>query len=179
MQKTDCPVANAKPLHLQGRRRVALACLAIAAVWCACTSASGAPSHGEQRWIRAKDDVLRDTATGLQWTAADNGADIDWNSAGAFCAGKPSGWRLPTLQELQTLHAGRDAQAPQTTCGESACRTSAQFKLSGAWFWSSTPVGADAYDGVELAWGVSVVNGASTQSVKELSYGSRALCVRD
>jgi hypothetical protein len=135
-------------------------------------------AHASQRWTRV-DQVLEDTTTRLRWTIKDNGADIDWNAALAYCTARGAGWRLPSIEELHSLYLETPAKATPVACGESTCRTAPQLVLSASWLWSSTPVGADAYDGVELAWGMSLVNGARTQTVKELSYGSRALCVHD
>jgi hypothetical protein len=134
--------------------------------------------HRDSRWTIA-DHALKDATTGLQWTASDNGADINWTQAQAYCSSRGGGWRLPAIDELASLYAGKAVGATTAKCGDSSCRTTAPLALSAAWFWSSTPVGADAYDGVELAWGLSLANGVRTQSVKELSYGSRALCVHD
>lgn len=152
----------------------ALPCALFAAL---STAAPPAPSESKSapRWL-ADGAQITDTRSGLLWSAHDNGADIDWNRARAICAARGAGWRLPSVDELRSLHADGDTPV---TCGSAHCRTAAPLKLSGAWFWSAAPVGKDAYDGDELAWGVSLASGASTQSVKEQSYGSRALCVRD
>jgi len=127
------------------------------------------------RWVPDGTEVA-DTRDGLHWSAHDNGTDIDWNRAREFCAGRGAGWRLPSVNELRSLYGEHDAPV---ACGASHCRTRAPLTLTGAWFWSAAPVGKDAYDGDELAWGVSLASGAPTQSVKEQSYGSRAVCVRD
>ena len=121
------------------------------------------------------DGVLQDGTTGLQWTRKDNGADINWLDADSYCRGKHDGWRLPSIEELAAIY---DATAGPTRCAEEACRIAGQFALSGAWFWSATQVGKDATDGIELAWGILMVNGVRTQSVREAKYASRALCVR-
>ena len=134
---------------------------------------------GAARWVSVEKGVIEDTRTGLQWTAADNGADIDWNAAKAWCVSKRFRWRLPTLLELLSLYVAPGEGASGVACGASTCRAYVEFKLSGSWFWSATPVGQDAYDGIEMAWGVQLINGAKTQTVMDLSEGSRALCVRN
>jgi len=134
---------------------------------------------GVARWVSVEPGVVEDTKSGLQWTTADNGADIDWNDAKAWCIAKRFRWRLPTLLELLTLYVERGEGAGSVPCGESTCHAYVDFKLTGSWFWSATPVGQDAYDGIEMAWGVQLVNGAKTQTVMDLSDGSRALCVRN
>ena len=130
---------------------------------------------GESRWTDLGSGVLRDSRSGLQWTRDDNGSDIDWEGAQSYCDGKRSGWRLPSLEELAAIYDQTDAG---TRCADALCKNSSQFHLTGSWFWSATQVGKDSTDGIELAWGLLMVNGARTQSVREVSYGSRALCVR-
>ena len=78
--------------------------------------------------------MLRQPATGLEWTQSDNGSDINWASAGAYCAGKGSGWRLPSTAELQSLY---DASGTvSTSCGSETCRVSPLFRLTGPVGWS-------------------------------------------
>ena len=164
---------------------VALGCLCVGALLGNCQRAqAGEPATVADgpRWVTAKKGVIEDTRTGLQWMTADNGADINWNDAKSFCISKRFRWRLPTLQELLSIYAaapGAGAGTDRVACGQATCHTYVEFRLSGSWFWSSTPVGKDAYDGIELAWGVQLVNGARTQSVMDLGDGSRALCVRN
>lgn len=49
-----------------------------------------------------------DPDTGLTWTKADNGSDINWNDAKAYCSnlrlGGYTDWRLPTIDELQSIY---------------------------------------------------------------------------
>lgn len=48
-----------------------------------------------------------DPSTGLMWTRRSNGSFFDWNQASNYCAnlqlGGFSAWRLPTIDELQTI----------------------------------------------------------------------------
>jgi polyisoprenoid-binding protein YceI len=124
----------------------------------------------------ADDATLQDTRTGLEWTRSDNGHDIDWRRAKRFCGDRAGKWRLPTANELISIYS--DTSAVGATCGTARCRVSLPFDLTGGWFWSADSVGNDGSDGVELAWGVLLVNGTQTKSVKEAADSSRALCVR-
>jgi uncharacterized membrane protein YgcG len=49
----------------------------------------------------------KDTATGLTWTVKDNGSAVSANQASDYCSGLRLGghsdWRLPTIEELETL----------------------------------------------------------------------------
>ena len=114
------------------------------------------------RWTAVSPDVLKDNRTGLQWTRADNGAEIAWDAAQTYCMRLDDNWRLPRVEELSAI-------ADDTKL----------FRLTGEWFWSaSTPVKSEFEDADELAWGVSFANGARTPSLQGVGYGSRALCVR-
>ncbi len=128
------------------------------------------------RWTSLGNGVLKDERTKLEWSRDDNGEDIDWNKAKAYCDGKLGGWVLPGVMELESLY---DEHEAGVRCGQASCKVSAQFHLTGAWFWSATQVGKDSTDGIELAWGVLMANGAKTQTVREASYGSRVLCMRN
>jgi len=64
----------------------------------------------ETRWDES-DDLVLDTETGLVWERAPRSEptppDTDWRSANARCLnltlGGRSGWRLPAIEELQSL----------------------------------------------------------------------------
>jgi hypothetical protein len=138
-------------------------------------AASSGPIGGSYRWTNLGNGVLRDERTKLEWLQYDNGDDIDWNAAKSYCDGRHSGWRLPSLQELKPIY---DEHESAVRCGQANCKVSSEFHLTGSWFWSATQVGKDSTDGIELAWGVLMANGAQTQTVRDASYGSRVLCVR-
>lgn len=138
-------------------------------------AASSDSVGGEDRWEHPGNGILKDAHTQLDWSQDDNGDDIDWNDAKSYCDGKHNGWRLPSLQELKSIYDEHERGVP---CAHAICKVSSQFHLTGAWFWSATQVGKDSTDGIELAWGVVMANGAQTQAVRDASYGSRVLCVR-
>jgi hypothetical protein len=114
--------------------------------------------------------VLRQCGTGLEWTAQDNGRDVDWREAQSYCRGLGGGWSLPTVGQLQALY---NANLPGISCGRSiTCKVSNQFRLSGYWFWSSEPNGSSE------AWHVDLDDGLRYSGhVGSRDYG-RALCVR-
>jgi len=137
----------------------------------ACAEDTQAP-----RWIPLDDATLLDSQSQLEWTRSDNGRDVDWHRAGRFCGGLPGKWRLPTEEELISIY--ENTKAPGARCGNAVCGVPGSFQLTGQWFWSADSVGSDGSDGNELAWGLLMVNGARTKTVKEAGDGSRALCVR-
>lgn len=65
--------------------------------------------------VRFMDDqkkgVVLDTKTGLMWAAKDNGGNINWFGAKNYCesykGGGYAGWRMPTQDELASLHEGK------------------------------------------------------------------------
>lgn len=116
--------------------------------------------------------VVRQACPGLEWTAQDNGRDVGWQEAQAYCRGLGGGWSLPTVEQLQWLY---DANLPSFSCGGNTCRVSNQLRLSSFWFWSAEP------NGSSRAWAVHFGNGERYPgSVDSPSgaYSSRALCVR-
>ena len=83
--------------------------------------------------------VLRDRGTGLDWTQVDNGADIEWSDARAWCAARGPGWRLATSDELGALY--EPAGGRSVSCGTydgqpMTCYVSPLFRLSGPTPWT-------------------------------------------
>jgi len=159
--------------------------LAISLLWCSAVSmlslqsavADSSDAVGrEGRWKDLGNGSLKDAWTKQEWLQDDNGDDIDWNEAKSYCEGRHHGWRLPSMQELKSVY---DEHERGVRCAQAICKVSPLFHLTGNWFWSAAQVGKDSTDGIELAWGVLMANGAQTQAVRDASYGSRVLCVRD
>ncbi|MFZ4777711.1 MAG: DUF1566 domain-containing protein [Terrimicrobiaceae bacterium] len=67
-----------------------------------------APSAPPQRFIDNKDGTVTDTASKLMWAANDNGQDVTWAAAKAYCesfnGGGHSGWRMPAMAEVIALY---------------------------------------------------------------------------
>ena len=104
--------------------------------------------------------------TGLMWTAADNGQDIDWDSAEAYCENLTQGysdWRLPTIDELEALHdPGVDSHY----------KIRSNFTLTDCCPWSSTKEGSGRASHFDFTLG------SPQHFPLEFSLGGRALCVR-
>ena len=66
------------------------------------------PAMASERYTDNSDGTVTDTHTGWMWAAKDNGYDINWLSAKAYCenytGGGYSDWRLPTQDELAGLY---------------------------------------------------------------------------
>ena len=81
------------------------------------------------RFVNNGNGTVTDTQTGLMWAAQDNGVDINWYDAKAYCEGFAkggTGWRLPTQNELVGLF-----QSGLRSWGSHA------IKLSGYEVWAS------------------------------------------
>ena len=116
--------------------------------------------------------VVLDTKTGLEWAQSDNGSDIDWNGAMAYC-NKGGGWRLPTPDELQAIHDTSLSVPCGTHDGQAfTCYTSPKFNLTMTWFWSNQQ------NGSSQAWLVDLSFGLRDAFPVEYRILFRALCVR-
>ena len=112
-----------------------------------------------------------DLATGLTWTKQDNGSDVTWDQANAYCSnlrmGGYSDWRLPTIDELQGIYV-----PGQFGEGATTKHVKGNLKLSSGSQWSSTRGSAHGE-----AWFLSFFSGKRYS--RQLGYGlARALCVR-
>lgn len=130
-----------------------------------CASVAAAQSPAPRYEVAGA--TVRDARSGLVWAQQDNGGDIGWQDARDDCARRGSGWRLPTLDELDALYDPAESVA----CGANFCHAASAFVLSGGWFWSSEPSG-DTH-----AWGYNLdIGRRDTNAIDGSSYG-RALCV--
>lgn len=129
------------------------------------------PTQSEQdasdrRYETRDDGTIRDTKTGLDWTHSDNGADVNWNEAARYCAGKGSGWRLGSPDELKGIYDTLQS----TPCGRQTCRVSSKFRLSNSRFWSNE------LKHPSYAWNLYLYNGLQVAS--HVNDSARVLCVR-
>ncbi len=109
-----------------------------------------------------------DPDTGLMWTKQDNGTNVNWNQAIAYCSnlrlGGYTDWRLPTIDELQAIY---DANAGDQ-------HVKGNLKLSpNYWHWSSSQASAPG-----KAWYFQFSSGSRNSYRIGDSGGDRALCVR-
>jgi hypothetical protein len=124
-----------------------------------------------------------DPDTGLMWTKKDNGSDVDWNQASAYCsklqlAGYKD-WRLPKFEELQGIyHPSVNLQAVYDFGVMHNIHVKGNLQLSG-WQWSSS---------LEEAPGKTLQVLGVFDFVRDtqpgegfppsMTYNNRALCVR-
>ena len=114
--------------------------------------------------------VLEDPATGLEWAQRDNGADIDFSEAQAYCTARGAGWRLPAAKELEGLYdrSGRMSVACGTFDSQPmTCSVSPLLRLSGPTPWTDSK--GFIFGLSPLRKGPGPIDGID---------GARALCVR-
>jgi hypothetical protein len=107
-----------------------------------------------------------DPETGLMWTGADNGVDVNWNEASSYCtslrlAGH-SNWRLPGIDELEKIYSPRQYN-----------HIKGEISLSSSWwYWSGTQRGPGE------AWFFPFRTGNRNSFPLDHRGVVRALCVR-
>lgn len=111
--------------------------------------------------------TVLDRLSGLRWQQGFSASPMDWAAAKTWCSANTpalpgSGWRLPTVRELDTV-VDRQTQQPASDAVFGA--TPSEY------FWTSTP-----WVGGGSAWYVYFVNGYSYYNVT--SDSSRVWCVR-
>jgi len=134
------------------------------------TAPEGATAVADARYAEVEPGVLRDSRTGLDWTADTSAAPAQWHEASRACAARGERWRLPEADELAAL-IDRDGGA-STACGTKACAVSKRFTLREASHWSATrerPISATV---------VSLSSGRRASIDATLSHARHFLCVR-
>jgi hypothetical protein len=121
--------------------------------------------------------VLRQAGSGLQRAQRDNGGDIGWAGARAYCKSLDTsggGWRLPKVEELRSIV---DPNVQFRMAGKAPVRVSSLFSLSDQCAWSSNAEIAGNF--VVGATRVALMSGVAAKSAPGTTSGLRALCVRD
>ena len=125
------------------------------------------------------DGTATDSRAGLMWTRTDNGNDIDWNGADAYCLNLSlagfGDWRMATIEELGALFSeSRKIDDCMELKGRIVpCYIREPFTLSGIAVWSSERIDSSS------AWVFSFYLGDRAVSPLDRP-GSirRVLCVR-
>lgn len=127
---------------------------------------------GQYTATTTPDATVTDNKTLLVWQRVDDGNTYTWANAKTHCTGLnamsfggfSTGWRLPTIKELQTIVDDEVATGP--TIDPVFTGTVADF------YWSTTP-GASA---PSVAWSVNFGDGYTGDNVLATTY--RVRCVR-
>lgn len=109
--------------------------------------AAGSESSGPaSRIVEKSSDVLWDPLSKLEWRRNDNGENISWPQALAYCEGLSDGWRLPSKDELLGVIERNMPANNSCLAGAAAptyCFVSKLFHLGNGVFWSNDVAGPD------------------------------------
>ena len=83
-------------------RRIIKAPTTVGTLFVGVLLASRAVGAGSPRFTVTTAGVL-DAKTGLTWEQTAPATKYPWAAVKDYCAGKPSGWRLPNIRELQSI----------------------------------------------------------------------------
>ena len=111
-----------------------------------CLLFSFALAFGGERFTDNGDGTVTDHVLGVMWGKTDNQGDIDWKSAERWVKytfpfslppEKRDRWRLPTLDELQSLYVrDKSYEGYETDCGQKV-KIVPDIRLSCGWVWAS------------------------------------------
>jgi hypothetical protein len=130
------------------------------------------------RFVSNGDGTVTDTQTNLTWAAEDNGHDLNWESAKAYCesfsAGGHADWRLPTVGELRSLYDPADSRIARCDSDAKSWRIhiAPAIDLSCYWVWS-----AETPDPTSAVY-VLFDTGLTHQALRSYPFDGRALPVR-
>ena len=105
-----------------------------------------AQASAGERFTDNGDGTVTDHQLGLVWGKTDNQGDVDWKSAERWSLytfpyslpeEKRTGWRMPTLEELQSLYVrDKNYKGYETDCGQKV-KIVSDIQLSCGWVWAS------------------------------------------
>jgi hypothetical protein len=131
-------------------------------------AARGKEIGRDGHFIAYSKGIVIDTHTGLMWAARDNGSDITWGGARSYCVNYKLGgytdWRMPTLDELQTLY-------DTGIKSRHGYHVTSLIDISDSWVWASETRGSEAAD-------FAVCGGKRRWCPQSDPYYRRALPVR-
>jgi hypothetical protein len=132
---------------------------------------AGSRCYPTSRFVASSSGLVTDTLTNLVWQQQASTTDMAWDVAKTYCAATGSGFRLPTLKELESL------VDLTVTSGPTINQTSFP-NTPGEAFWTSSPYAPplDPSAGPE-AWSV-FFSGGEPQRYDETYNYVWARCVR-
>ncbi|MBW1897353.1 MAG: DUF1566 domain-containing protein [Deltaproteobacteria bacterium] len=111
-----------------------------------CLLCNLAVARAGDRFTDNGDGTVTDRELSVMWGNTDNQGDIDWKSAERWIKytfpfslpqEKREGWRMPTLEELQSLFIrDRNYKGYETDCGQRV-KIVPEIQLSCGWVWAS------------------------------------------
>ena len=137
-------------------------------------------ARAQERFIANADGTVTDREAGLMWSQIDNESDILWKDALPWiknrfdpsASRKFTSWRLPTVEELQSLFIdGTEYPGYRAACGHRV-KIIPQIRISCILVWSS-----DSALGLPIAFNFNLGN-AFTVNLHDKA-GCRVLAVRN
>jgi hypothetical protein len=104
-----------------------------------------AGAHGAERFRDNGDGTVTDSERNLMWGQTDNFGDVDWKQASRWIRftfpytiqARYDDWRMPTLEELQSLYVNApEYDGYETACGQ-VVRITPVIRLTCGWVWSA------------------------------------------
>jgi hypothetical protein len=121
---------------------------------------SGKADPVDGRYSFPNEDSVLDTQTGLSWQRTVDGTARSWQDAGRTCQSldlSGSGWRLPSMKELQTL---LDLSRATPALDPSAFPAAPPQQ-----YWTSSPLAGSVTDAWFVDFGIGVANTTSRDSL--------------
>jgi hypothetical protein len=122
------------------RRRLTWIALLVAGSACSAGD-NPEPSASARRFAEAGEDIVRDSRTGLLWTARDAGRELAWDAAQRHCReialAAGGAWRLPSVEELAALYE----ESQHQPCDDGTCHVDPAIDLTSPYQWSGTARG--------------------------------------
>ena len=118
-----------------------------------CTFLFGTLVWSAERFTDNGDGTVTDHQLGVMWASTDNQGNINWKQANLWVKytfpdtleKKYDNWRLPTLEELQSLYVqDKKYKGYETDCGQQV-KIVSDIKLSCGWVWTSETSAIQAY----------------------------------
>jgi len=115
-----------------------------------CLVAGFTPADAGERFTDNGDGTVTDHQLNIMWSQTDNQGDISWKQAERWVRftfpqtiqAAYDDWRLPTLEELKSLHVeDRTYVGYETDCGQ-VVRVPAAIRLTCGWVWTSDTASA-------------------------------------
>jgi hypothetical protein len=115
-----------------------------------------APKCYAAHYIVQSGGLVLDAATGLTWQQNDDGAQHTWGDATTHCAGLGTGWRIPSVNELETIVDDTRATPPEI---DATTFPNTGSTSSNSDYWTSSPYANSV--GYNYAWAVGFIQGNS------------------
>lgn len=137
--------------------------------------AIGQAAKDDRFVVHKTNETVLDTKTNLMWAAKDNGSDISWTNAKAYCenftAGGYKDWRMPTADELASLYEANQTRKAPCSGNFQIHVVTDSIEVTCFAVWTSETRSSDATQ-------FSFVYGTPSPYLQSHTYATRVLPVR-